>query len=52
MSIYFLYIGEFIGFLDEVDVLLFELENYIDVIISLLLLMLNNVWYIVGEKVI
>ncbi|EOO35302.1 hypothetical protein IIU_02247 [Bacillus cereus VD133] len=51
-SIYSLYIGEPTGLLDEVDVSLSELENHIDVTISSPSLMLNNVRYIVGEKVI
>ena len=51
-SIYALYIGEPTGLLDEGDVSLSELENHIDVTISSPSLMLNNVRYIVGEKVI
>ena len=51
-SIYALYIGEPTGLLDEEDVSLSELENHIDVTISSPSLMLNNVRYIVGEKVI
>ena len=51
-GIYSLYIGEPTGLLDEVDVSLSELENHIDVTISSPSLMLNNVRYIVGEKVI
>ena len=47
-----LYIGEPTGLLDEEDVSLSELENHIDVTISSPSLMLNNVRYIVGEKVI
>ena len=51
-SIYSLYIGESTGLLDEVDVPISELENHIDVTISSPSLMLNNVRYIVGQKVI
>lgn len=51
-SIYSLYIGESTGLLDEEDVSISELEKNIDVTISSPSLMLNNIRYIVGEKVI
>ncbi|MBO1580725.1 ParM/StbA family protein [Bacillus sp. XF8] len=51
-SIYSLYIGESTGLLDEEEVQMSELENHIDVTISSPSLMLNNVRYIVGQKVI
>ncbi|PEY38333.1 peptide ABC transporter substrate-binding protein [Bacillus cereus] len=51
-SIYSLYIGETTGLLDEEDVPISEVENHIDVTINSPSLMLNNVRYIVGQKVI
>jgi len=51
-SIYSLYIGEPTGLLDEEDVPISEVENHIDVTINSSSLMLNNVRYIVGQKVI
>ncbi|MBC6973326.1 ParM/StbA family protein [Bacillus sp. Xin] len=51
-SIYSLYIGETTGLLDEEDVPITEVENHIDVTINSPSLMLNNVRYVVGQKVI
>ncbi|MBO1625575.1 ParM/StbA family protein [Bacillus arachidis] len=51
-SIYSLYIGEPTGLLDEEDVAISEIEKHIDVTICSPSLMLNNVRYIVGQKVI